>query len=137
MDKYLTAIMGRTTGSAFSTAVGGRIYLDEAPDRATFPYCVFFIVSAVPNGTFTEDIDDVMIQFSLFSTSKGATEITGLYNKLTALFDDCSLTVTDALSLSFSRENLLTSVEDMTTTTGTVGVKHWSVDYLGKVHYAA
>jgi hypothetical protein len=41
MDKYLTAIMTKTTGSAFSTAVGGRIYLDAAPDKATFPYCVF------------------------------------------------------------------------------------------------
>lgn len=137
MDKYLTAIMTKTTGSAFSTAVGGRIYLDDAPDKATFPYCVYFIVSAVPNDTFSEKLDDILIQFDLYSMSKGATEITGLYNKLTSLFDGCSLTVTDALSLSFSRENLLTSVEDMTTTTGTAGVKHWSVDYLGKVHYTA
>lgn len=137
MDKYLTAIMTKTVASAFSTAVGGRIYLDEAPDKATFPYCVFFIVSAVPNGTFTESIDDILIQFDLYGTSKGATEITGLYNKLTALFDDCSLTVTDATSLSMTRENLMTSVDEMTTTAGTVGVKHWSVDYLGKVHYTA
>lgn len=137
MDKYLTAIMSKTTGSAFSTAVGGRIYLDDAPDKATFPYCVFFIVSAVPNDTFSEKLDDILIQFDLFSTSKGATEITGMYNKLTTLFDDCDLTITDALSLSMSRQNLMTSVDEMTTTAGTVGVKHWSVDYLGKVHYTA
>jgi len=43
MDAYLTAIMTKTTGSAFSTAVGGRIYLDAAPDKATFPYCVLLI----------------------------------------------------------------------------------------------
>jgi hypothetical protein len=137
MDKYLTAIMTKTTGSAFSTAVGGRIYLDDAPDKATFPYCVYFIVSAVPNDTFSEKLDDILIQFELYSMSKGATEITGMYSKLRSLFDDCTLTITDATSLSMSRENLMTTVEEMTTTAGTVGVKHWSVDYLGKVHYTA
>jgi hypothetical protein len=45
VKNILTAIYGKFTGSAFSTDVGGRIYLDEAPAGAEFPYCVFQIVT--------------------------------------------------------------------------------------------
>lgn len=136
MNNLLTAIMTKTTGSALATAVGSRIYLDQAPEKAAFPYVVFFIVSAVPDDTFSEDMDDVYMQFSLFSSSKGATEITGLYNNLTALFDDCTFTLTGGTLLRFERENLTTMIEEITTTAGTIGVKHWSVDYRITVHYA-
>lgn len=136
MNNLLTGIMTKTTGSALATAVGNRIYLDSAPEKATLPYVVFFIVSAVPFDTFSEDMDDIYMQFSLFSSSKGATEITGLYANLTALFDDCTFSLTGGTLLSVERENLTTMTDDITTTAGTIGVKHWAVDYRIKVHYA-
>jgi len=125
----LTALMSKFSGSAFSSDVGGRIYLDEAPEGAEFPYCVFFIVSSVPEDTFTEEIENTLIQFSLFSTSKGATEITTMYNDLKTLLKDASLTVTGKTSVWLRQDNLTTMIDEITTSEGTSAVKHWAVDY--------
>lgn len=129
MNNLLAALITKLTGTALDTAVGSRIYLDRAPELATFPYVVFSIVSSVPQDTFMEDIEDTLIQVDLFSTSEGATEITTLYADLKAALKDQPLTVTGGTHLWLRQENLTTTVEDLTTTAGTVGVKHWSVDY--------
>jgi hypothetical protein len=124
----LTAIYGKTISSALSTAVGGRIYLDEAPQKTGFPYVVFSIVSSVPDKTFTENFEDILIQFSLFSASKAMDEITNIYTHLNTLFDECSLTITNNILLRMTRENLTTMFEDIITPEGK-GVRHWAVDY--------
>jgi hypothetical protein len=121
MDNLLTAIMTKISGSALSTDVAGRIFLDQAPAEAELPYIVFFIVSNAADSNFSDTIDNVLIQFSLFSDSSGAAEITDMYADLIALFDDVSLTVTGYNTVTARRENLVTSVED--------DVKHWSIDY--------
>jgi hypothetical protein len=129
MDSLLSAIITKTAGSAFSADVGGRIYLDHAPDLAEFPYCVFFIVSDVPMDTFTDSLDDVLIQFSLYSASSGAAEVAGMYNDLRSLFDNCILSITGGNFVSMRRQNLQTMVEEVITQAGTQMVKHWAVDY--------
>ena len=134
MNNLLQAIYGKFSNSAFSSDVGGRIYLDQAPDGAEFPYCVFFIVTGNPDKTFTEHYTDTLIQFSLFSASAGATEITTMYRDLKALFDECALTIpptgTATDTLIWMREaNLATMTEDITTASGTQTVKHWAVDF--------
>ena len=75
MNNLLSAIMSKLSGSAFYNDVGGRIYLDEAPEGAEFPYCVFSIVSDVPEYPSNKTMEDIIMQFSLFSASQGATEI--------------------------------------------------------------
>jgi len=65
MNNLLSAIMTKLSGSALYNDVGGRIFLDEAPEGTEFPYVVFFIVSDVPEKTFTEDFENIIIQFSL------------------------------------------------------------------------
>ena len=129
MNNLLQALMTKISGSDLSTDVGGRIYLDDAPQGTEMPYVVFFIVSDVPDNTFTENIEDILVQFSIFSSSMGATEITGIYNHLIALFDDRDLSITGYGHLSMMRQNLTTMVEDITTVLGTTRVKHWAVDY--------
>lgn len=129
MDNLLSAIITKTSGSAFASDVGGRIYLDHAPDNAEFPYCVFFIVSDVPNDTFKDKIDDILIQFSLFSASSSAAEMADMYKDLKALFDDCSLTITGSTLIWMKRENTQTMTEEITTADASQIVKHWAVDY--------
>jgi hypothetical protein len=121
LNNLLTAIYGKLAGSTLTTAIGGRMYLDQAPDKPTFPYVVFFIVSSVPEKTFTEDLSETLIQFSIYSASSSATEISAIYAALKTLYDECSLTITGS--------NLVTMTEDMTTTTGTTTIKHWAVDF--------
>lgn len=90
----------------FYNAVSGRLYLQEAPQGAAFPYAVYFLVSGIPEywlsgPTFEEPI----IQFSLFSDSESATEVTDLYTYLTALYDDCSLIVSGYSAIIFERQD--------------------------------
>jgi hypothetical protein len=129
VNALLTGITSKMAGSALATTVGGRIYLDEAPEGVAFPYVVFFPVNGRQVDTFKNKLDDILIQFSLFSTSKSATEITTMYNNLTALFDDAALSITGYTHIWMIRENFTTIVEQFTTPTGEASCKHWSVDY--------
>jgi Protein of unknown function (DUF3168) len=125
----LTSIATKIVGSALSTDVGGRIYLDQAPEDANFPYVVCSVVSDVPERTFTELFEDIMLQFSLFSSSSGSGEIATIYADLNALFDECSFTITGNTLVWMRRASLTTMTDDMTTPAGTVTLKHWAVDY--------
>lgn len=129
MNNLLTALYGKLAGSALSTAIGGRMYLDQAPGKPTFPYVVFFIVSSVPEKTFTEDLSETLIQFSIYSSSSSATEVSAIYAALKTLYDECSLTITGSSLVWMKETNLVTMTEDMTTATGTTTLKHWAVDY--------
>lgn len=129
MNNLLTALMTKTAGSALFSDVGGRIYLDQAPDGCEFPYVVFFIVVGTQEKTFTEHYTNTLIQFSLFSASSSAAEITDMYADLKALFDECLMTITSSTLVWMKEVNLMTMVEDITVADATQTVKHWSVDF--------
>lgn len=133
MDELIKAIISKLSGSTLSADVNGRVYLDRAPDACEFPYIVFFVVSSVPDWMFTDKFEDTLIQFSLFSASDSAVEITTMLKDLRSLFDECSLTITGDTLIWFRRQNITTMVEEITTSTGTQAVKHYAVDYEVKV----
>jgi hypothetical protein len=62
------------TTHALYVALGGRLYLDKAPQGSTFPYCVFNMVSDVPNPTFGEIEEENWIQFAIYSQKNNASE---------------------------------------------------------------
>jgi len=130
LTNLLTAIFGKFTSSSFSNDVGGRVFLDEAPTGAEFPYCVYFVVAGTPENAFQKKGKEILIQFSLFSSSQSAVEITGMYNDLIALFDECTLTITSNIFNNMHWSNLTTMIEDITTTDGTQTVKHYAVDFV-------
>jgi len=131
MNNLLTAITSRvTTGpSDFCNDIGGRFYLDQAPEDRQFPDCIYFIVVDTPDNSFNKSGEEVNIQFSMFSESSGATEITTMYTDLKALFDDVQLTVTSNTMVIMKRDRLVTFMEDIITPSGTRRVRHWAVDY--------
>lgn len=133
MNNIFTGIMTKISGSSLSSYVGGRIYLDVAPDGAQFPYVVFFVVASTPEDTFKNDIDDTLVQFSLFSASPSATEITTMYGYLKAIFDDAALSISGDTLIWCVRENTTTMVDDVVINDATVRLKHWAVDYSIKV----
>lgn len=133
MDELIKAIITKFSGSTISSDVNGRVFLDRAPDGCEFPYIVFFVVSSVPDWQFSERFEDTLIQFSLFSNSESAVEITTMLKDLRALLDDCSMSITGDTLLWFRRQNITTMVEDITTTAGTQSIKHYAVDYEAKV----
>lgn len=129
MNNLLAAIMTKCAGSALSSDVGERIFLDVAPDGTEYPYAVFKIIAGTPQDTFKDTIEDTLIQFSLFSISAGAAEITDMYADLKALFDWQALTITGNTCIWVMRQSLATMFDDITTPAGTVGLRHWAVDY--------
>ena len=117
------------SGSDLSSYVGGRIYLDQAPDNCEFPYVVYSVVSVIPDDVFGKKGKQSLIQFSLFSANPSAVEITDMHTDLKALFDDCSMTITSNTLLWMHEVNLTTMVEDITVGEGVQSVKAWHADY--------
>lgn len=132
MNNLLTALATKISGSALSTDVGGRIYLDEYPSDempATYPYIIYFIVSGNPDDAFNKEGKDVLIQFSLFSASSSAIEITNMYADLKTLFNNCSFTITSSVLVWMHETNLTTMIDEIIVADAAQSVKHWAVDY--------
>lgn len=129
--KYLsTAIYARcAVGTPLHTAIGGRIYKHRAPDAPTYPYVVYGLVSDVADPTFTEGLEDVLIQFSLFSSDSSSGEIEDMFTYLRTLYDDCIMPMTGAVHLSMRRQDTTLVMEDHPTPTGTMQIWHYAVDY--------
>lgn len=129
MNALFQAIMTKIAGSALSTDVGGRIYLDQAPEGSDYPCVVFFVVSSIPDWFLSGKFEDIILQFSIFSTSESSSEISTILTDMRSLFDDCSLTITGQTLINFERGNLTTIMEEVTTPNGTSAVKHYAQEY--------
>lgn len=117
MKDLFTAIYskGIAAGSSFKTAISGRLYLHEAPQNTKWPYAIYSLVNDSHDWSFKTDYEYATVDFNLYSDSTGgATEITGLYEKLKELYDDCNLTVSNHTFLKMRRENAwLTKLPDI------------------------
>jgi len=129
MKTIFSGIMSETTGTALSTAVGGRIYLDYAPDGASLPNIVYSIVTDSQEDTFTDSIDDMIIQFSIFHNSLSGSAVADIYDALRAVFDDAVITAAGYTPIMMVHENLETMVDEFTTASGSEIIRHWAVDY--------
>jgi hypothetical protein len=125
-----TALYGKITGSAFSTSIGGRLYKNRAPQNPTWPYAMYFVITDVPQDLFVERIEEVLVQFSIFSQASGTTEIEDAMTNLKALYDNCTLTITGNTFISMRRVGggSLTDIPG-DTTTGTGQYYQYDVDY--------
>jgi len=89
--------------NSFYTDIGGRLYNTYAPEGTTLPYAVFQHISSRPDDTFTEKLDDILIQFTIFPTSASSSEIHTAMDDLKALFDKCTFSVTGSSIVEFRR----------------------------------
>lgn len=90
----------------FTAAMGGRtLYNTEASDEATFPYVTISIVGNAADWTFTEDFEDLLIQFNLFSETPACTEVGDTFEMLKSAFDKHDLTIAGYGTVSFERGN--------------------------------
>ena len=113
----------------FYDDIGGRLYEGQATEGAEYPYAVMMLIADTPEKTFTEDFENVLIQFSLFSTAFSATEVHDMFTHLKTLFDECALTITGSTLVWMKRVNATLMVDEITTLPGTQKVWHYAVDF--------
>ena len=101
MNNVRKAIYNKYTASALTYG----FYYGKAPQESTFPYIVFFDVSNVNDVDFSEEREDLMVQFNIFSENNSPTESETMLTGLRTLFDDCSITVTGWSHLYMQRGN--------------------------------
>jgi hypothetical protein len=82
-----------TAESGFYNLMGGRLYHKKAPQGATFPYCVYFMVSGIADRSFGDMEEETLIQFNIFSENNSATEAGNILAALFLRYDYCTLTV--------------------------------------------
>ena len=116
-DAIYTLFTTKTGGvyPALHINLGGRLYGMNAPQKATWPYGIFFPVSDVPDYLFDKTLTTSRVQFSLFSSDESSSNIETLYDNLTTLYDWCKLTLTSVTFLYMKRLNstLLRDPNDM------------------------
>jgi len=92
-----------TTTTGFYNDVSGRMYHNIAPQGAVFPYCVYFSVSDLDDLDFSDEQEDILLQFNVYSQNNSALEAGNLLESLKTMYDDCNLTVTGWRHLGFQR----------------------------------
>ena len=123
MNSLFAAIYNKfsaTTTTGFYNDVSGRMYLYNAPQGTVFPYCVYFPVVDLDDVDFSDETEEFLLQFNVYSKNNSAVEAGTLLESLKTMFDDCSLTVTGWRHLEFSRNNVypVNSYEKETTIHG-------------------
>ena len=130
MKNLATALYAKIAGSAFSTSIGGRLYQARAPQGVTWPYAVYYLISDVPRDTFTDRLEEVIVQFSIFSSSSESTEIEDAFTNLCALYDYCVLTITSATHLLMDRQGASLTSVPADTEAGTGEYWQYDCDFL-------
>ena len=125
------AIYSKLSGSALSAHIGTRLFEQEADEGTPYPYAVYLFPSDIPEYPGGKTIEKFDVQFSLFSSLPGPTEVYSMLADLWTLYDDAVLTITGYTPIYFIRGNLARMREDHTTPAGTKGVYHYAQDYDG------
>jgi len=123
IDKILTGIFSKFTGSAFATSIGSRMYSRFVPSLPTFPYAILDLPSTEHDWNFSDTFEETDVHFTIISNSTSEVEITGILNNLIALYDNCSLTVTGYTSVYMQRERIISL------SNGENGVRQFTVIY--------
>ena len=124
-----TAIYGKAAGTAFETAINGRLFEEVIPDNTEYPCCVYSIVSDTPEYPGGHTLEDITIQFSIYSSSGSASEVKDILTKLRTVYDDCSLTLSDESLVYFIREGFNSMIETIETPEGNITLRHYAQDY--------
>jgi len=117
LKELIKAIYAKNAGSTLDGLIGGRIFHGQAPPNTLFPYVIFFRVAGSIDWLFTENFDNALIQFSVFSADANSSmECLTIADAVKALYDDCKLTVTGETFLYMWLTNVVGPMNDDTIT---------------------
>jgi hypothetical protein len=127
---FANSLYTKASGTTFMTLIGNRFFDTEAPQNTPYPYCVYLIVTDTKDWQFKERFEDIILQFSIYSTASGSTEIMGIYEALLDVYDEQYLTVAGIDQFIWMWRDTLTTMKDyVTTPQGTFGLWHYAVDF--------
>jgi hypothetical protein len=89
----IMTLFNATPHSSLWTELGGQLALIEAPQSWNMPYGVFSLPSNVPEYSFTDTIENPIVQLSYFSDEKSAEQVCDIYEYSKPVFDDCRLSI--------------------------------------------
>lgn len=92
-----------TSATSFYNGIGGRMYLEYAPEGTQFPYAVYSLDSNVHDWQFNTDYEESLVTFHLFANEE--TEVLDLEKKLRDAYDESSFTVSNYSLLKFRFDN--------------------------------
>lgn len=93
LKAYVDATV-ESSHNAFYTSIGGRFYYKQAPQQATFPYCVHWYPNDAYRPMFVEEYENFIVQFDLYDQDTDASTILTAGDNLKTLFDDATPTIT-------------------------------------------
>lgn len=130
MKNLSTAIYSQAkAATTFWTAIGGKFYKKKAPANATYPYVIYDVIDENGDGTFTEEIEEHLCQFSIISADNSSTEAEDVYTLLRAVFDKCELTITGYTNLHTLWQHSTLFEDELPNPNGTGWVWHYAIDY--------
>ena len=113
MKALRNAIYAKNAGSALDTLISGQIFYGKVPTGTRYPYVVFYRISGSPERTFTEEYDNPLIQFSVFSADPNSSnEVHEIADAVKALYDECSLSITGYTLVWMRLQNDVGPLED-------------------------
>jgi len=107
MTDLFAAIMTRYAAVPLASSLTGGLFNTEAPQDAVFPYGVFQLISDVPDWTYGENLENILLQFNIFSSTDTPVEICALYGLLKTAFDFLDLTIANYETVSMIRANAI------------------------------
>lgn len=111
MTDLFYAIFTEYQGSTLASVLTG-MHNTQAPETVVYPYSVFSLISDVPDWTFTENTEEILIQFNLFSKVTNAVQVCDLFEKLKDTYDFCDLAIANYETVSVVRENSILTREE-------------------------
>ena len=96
MKQLFAGIMTKfSTGApAIYTNLAGRLRLHEAEQDEALPYAVYYMIGDAPDYYFGEQLlHSTTLQFTIFADDASSENICTYFDNLTALYDECTLTV--------------------------------------------
>ena len=78
----------------FYTNLSGKMYFTEAPQHTSYPYAVYNMIANDYDWMFVEDMEEFLIQFSIYDDNTSATNSTTYFENLKSLYDWAEPTVT-------------------------------------------
>jgi hypothetical protein len=104
MNDLFQAVYAKFTGSTLEDNLAGGLHNTKAPQDADYPYVVFYLISDVPHWTFDANMENVLIQFTIYDENPSVENVGNLYGYLIDLYDWSTLDLDDYHSIYIKRE---------------------------------